>query len=324
MAYSQKETLMSAAQPTSKLAGWRTALRPRVFVASYVPMGVAAMLAIQDNVFNLPIFLLALLGVMALQTAANLINEYADFHKGAEDLKQAGQSMVIKNKLLTPNEVLAGAIFSVVLGVAIGLFMLSLDRPWLWAIGIGGVIVAIAYTAGPFPLAYYGLGEVAAGIFMGQGVVLGAYYVMQPNPAMHAEIGARLCLTALPVMFMTAAILHANNVRDLESDKAVNKRTLAVIFGREVARREYRVLIWATYISQVILVLIGWMPITTLLTLITIPDARQLIRIIDTEEDPLKLHVAQGGTAKLHGKIGLLMCIGWAVWLLLRALNIIQ
>jgi 1,4-dihydroxy-2-naphthoate octaprenyltransferase len=100
----------------------------------------------------------------------------------------------------------------------------------------------------------------------------------------------------------------------------VNKRTLAVIFGREGARIEYKLLLIACYVSQVILILLGWMPITTLLTLITIPEARRLAQVFDTETETAKLHAAQGGTAKLHGRIGLLMVLGWLLWLIGQSL----
>jgi 1,4-dihydroxy-2-naphthoate polyprenyltransferase len=304
----------TSSQPT-KLQAWYLATRPRVFTASFVPMGLAAAIAIQDGVFKPIIFFLALLGVMCLQTAANLVNEYADFRRGADELKQAGQGMTIKNKVLSPNEVLAGAIATVVAGSLIGLFLLAQSGPYLWLIGIGGVLVAITYTAGPFPLAYNGLGEIAAGIFMGPMIVLGAYYVMQPN--IDAQKGVQLSLLAFPVMFSVANILHANNIRDIEADRAVNKRTLAVRFGLPIARLEYRVLMILTYLSQVILIVITWMPITTLLTLITIPEALRLVRVIDNETDPKTLHMAQGRTAKLHGQIGFWLVLGWLAWLLI-------
>ncbi|MAU08585.1 MAG: 1,4-dihydroxy-2-naphthoate octaprenyltransferase [Anaerolineaceae bacterium] len=309
---------MNTVPKPSKREAWFRAMRPRVFVASFVPMGIGAMLAIEDGAFNPLFFILALIGVMCLQTTANLVNEYADFHRGADDLKEEGQGMAIKKMGLTPQEVLFGAIFATVAGSVIGLFLLSQSGPLLWAIGIGGVLVAITYTAGPFPLAYNGLGEVAAGIFMGPMVVLGAYYVMQPE--ISSERLIQILLVSFPVMFTTAAILHANNIRDLEADRAANKRTLAVLFGREAARVEYKLLLGACYLSQVILVIVGWMPITTLLILITIPQARRLAHIFDTETAVAPLHAAQGGTAKLHGQIGLLTVIGWVIWLVVGAL----
>lgn len=304
---------MATAQP-SKLSAWIQASRPRVFTASFVPMGLAAVIAVQDGVFNLLHFLLALIGVMLLQTTANLVNEYMDFRRGSDDLKQAGQSMALKQQLLSEQEILFGAILTTVLGSLIGLLLLSQSGSWLWWIGIGGVLIAITYTAGPFPLAYNGLGEVAAGVFMGPMIVLGAYYVMQPN--ISVAKAWELCLISFPIMFTTAAILHANNIRDLPADRAANKRTLAVLFGREIARKEYILLLAACYISQFLLILAGLMPITTLLTLLMIPKTLQLIHIFNTETDPKILHPAQGNTAKLHGQIGLLMILGWIVSLI--------
>lgn len=313
-------TEQSAATP-SKLQAWRQALRPRVFVASYVPMGVAAASALQDGVFDLFKFVLSLVGVMCLQTTANLVNEYMDHVRGSDDLKEAGQSMALKSKLLSPEEIRNGAILATVAGSLIGLYMLWQSGPWLWAIGISGVLVAITYTAGPFPLAYHGLGEVAAGVFMGPMIVLGAYYVM--DPSISAGKGLELSLLAFPIMFTTAAILHANNIRDREADAAANKRTLAVIFGLRVARLEYAVLIAACYVSQIMLVLLGlfsandsaWMPWPTLLTLLTLPRAIQLVRTFYVETEVGPLHKAQGQTAQLHGQIGLLMVVGWLLYL---------
>lgn len=305
-------------QPANKMTAWLQASRPRVFTASFVPMGLAAVIALQDGVFVWWKFLLSLLGVMLLQTAANLINEYSDYVRGSDELKVAGQSMTLKNKLLSATEIRNGAILSTLAGSLVGLFLLSQSGPWLWAIGIGGVLIAITYTAGPFPLAYHGLGEVAAGVFMGPMIVLGAYYVMAPT--ISAEKGLELSLLAFPVMFTTAAILHANNIRDIDADRAANKRTLAVRFGIEIARLEYKVLLIAAYVSQVLLILVGWMPITTLLTALLLPQVRRLIRIFDTETDVQALHAAQGGTAKLHGQFGLLQVVGWLLWILVPSL----
>lgn len=308
---------MSATVPQSKVQAWYRAVRPRVFTASYVPMGLAGIIAVQDGVFNAPIFLLALVGVMLLQTAANLINEYADYRRGADELKEAGQGMAIKQKILSPESIRNGAIITTVLGCLIGLFMLSQSGNLLWIIGIGGVLVAITYTAGPFPLAYNGLGEIAVAIFMGPAVVVGAYYVM--FPAVTNERIVELCLISLPIAFMVAAILHANNIRDMDADRAVNKRTLAVMFGIRFARGEYIFLVIGTYVVQIILVIIGILPVLTLVTLVTLPEALKLIHIFNTSREVPLMHQAQGRTAKLHGQIGLLIVVGWTLAILFGA-----
>ena len=306
---------MAPNPPLSKIRAWYQALRPRVFTATYVPMGLAGIIAIADGVFEGVPFLLALAGTLFLQSAANLINEYADYRRGADQLKQAGQGMIIKRKILEPAIVCAGAILATVAGCLIGLYLLAQSGPLLWLIGIGGVLVAVAYTAGPFPLAYNGLGEIAVAIFMGPAIVVGAYYVMSPTVS-EARL-VELCLISLPVAFMVSAILHANNIRDMEADRAVNKRTLAVIFGRRFARAEFVFLVVGAYVSQVIVVAAGLMPPLTLLTLITLPEARRLIHIFNTSTAVPLMHQAQGRSAKLHGQVGLLMVVGWSLSLVL-------
>ncbi len=299
----------------SKINAWYLALRPRVFTATYVPMGLAGIVALADGVFDATVFLLALVGTLLLQSAANLINEYADYRRGADRLKEAGQGMTIKHKILTPQSVFYGAVFTTALGCAIGLYLLSQSGPLLWLIGIGGVFVAITYTAGPFPLAYNGLGEIAVAIFMGPAIIVGAYYVMSPELS-QARIG-ELCLISLPIAFMVAAILHANNIRDMDADRAVNKRTLAVIFGIRFARAEFIFLVFGAYAAQALVVASGLLPVYSLLTLITLPEALRLTRIFNTSQAVPLLHQAQGRTAKLHGQFGLLMVVGWALSLAL-------
>ena len=295
----------------SKVNAWYQALRPRVFTATYVPMGLAGIVALDDGVFEAPVFLLALIGTLLLQSAANLINEYADYRRGADRLKEAGQGMTIKRKLLKPRTVLYGAVLTTLSGCVIGLTLLAQSGPLLWLIGIGGVLVAITYTAGPFPLAYHGLGEIAVAIFMGPAIIVGAYYVMSPEVS-QARI-VELCLISLPIAFMVAAILHANNIRDMEADRAVNKRTLAVIFGIRFARAEFIFLVIGAYVVQLLLTAAGFLPAPTLLTLITLPEALRLIHIFNTSRAVPLMHQAQGRTAKLHGQFGLLIVVGWTL-----------
>lgn len=309
---SQQPPATSQPPAVTKRQAWIRATRPRVFTAAYVPMGVAAAAALRDGVFQLLPFILALIGVMLLQTAANLVNEYYDFRRGADELKVAGQGMAIKHFGLTPREVGIGAVVSLVAGCLIGLFLVAYSGTALLWIGIGGALVAVTYTAGPFPLAYNGLGEVAAGVFMGPMIVIGAYYVMS-----RGQLAPDLWLISLPVALMVAAILHANNLRDMDADRAVNKRTLAVLLGRDFARIEYMLLVGGAYVALVLLVLFGVMPVTTLLALLTVPEARTLVHIFNTETDAATLHPAQGRTAKLHGKFGLFIVVGWLAWLLL-------
>lgn len=302
---------MIDAEKHPKLAAWYGATRPRVFTATYVPMALAGVIALQDGVFRIVPFLLALLGVLLLQTGANFINEYFDYVRGVDDKKEAGQGLTLKRKELTPNEILMGAIVTIVGGSLIGLYLLSQSGNLLWLIGIGGVLVAITYTAGPFPLAYNGLGEITVAIFMGPAIVVGAYYVMDTRVDWH------LVWASLPIAFMVAAILHANNIRDLKSDAQVNKRTLAVIFGREIANHEYAFLTLGAYVLLVGLVVLQIVPPFALIAFITLPEAWELTQTYYQTDDVPTMHQAQGRTARLHGRFGYLIALGWLVWLII-------
>jgi 1,4-dihydroxy-2-naphthoate octaprenyltransferase len=301
---------MFDAEKHPKLAAWYGATRPRVFTATYVPMALAGVIALEDGVFRIVPFLLALLGVLLLQTGANFINEYFDYTRGVDDKKEAGQSLTLKDKALTPNEILIGAIVTIIGGSLIGLYLLSQSGNLLWLIGIGGVLVAITYTAGPFPLAYNGLGEVAVAIFMGPAIVVGAYYVMDTRVDWH------LVWASLPIAFMVAAILHANNIRDLKSDAQVNKRTLAVIFGRKIANHEYAFLTLGAYGLLVGLVILQIVPPFSLIAFLTLPEAWELTQTYYQTDDVPTMHQAQGRTARLHGRFGYLIALGWLVWLI--------
>lgn len=305
---------MAALTNKSQVSAWYSAARPRTLTATYAPLGIAAALAIQDGRFNVLHFALALIGALLLQIGANLVNEYFDYVRGADALKVAGQGMTIKNNVLTPRQVLYGAILTVLLGVAIGLFLLTQTGWLLFWIGLGGVFVVVTYTAGPFPLAYNGLGELAVGIFMGPAMVLGAYYVTA------GQFSWQPVIASLPISLTVAAILHANNMRDMDADRAVNKRTLALMLGRQGAIVEYTVLMLGAYVILAGLVVARLMPPTVLIALLTLPEAWRLVGIFRTETDPAKLHPAQGRTAKLHGQFGLLIVAGWLAWLAVRTL----
>ena len=306
---------MAAGDNAGTWRAWYSAARPRTLTATLAPMALAAAMAIDHGVFDPPVFALALAGALLLQVATNLINEYADWRKGSDVYKQAGQGMTIAQGVLPPGSVKNGALVSLGGGVLAGLLLLAregpalLSSPLLW-IGVGGVLVAVCYTAGPWPLARLGLGEVAAGIFMGPLMVLGAWYVQARCLAWQA------LPASLPLAFMVAAILHANNLRDMEADRAVGKRTLAVRFGWRVARAEYLLLVSGSYVLLLLLAAVALIPWPTLLALATLPEARQLQRQVLATREVGPLHVVQGRTARLHGRFGVLLALGWllAAW----------
>jgi 1,4-dihydroxy-2-naphthoate octaprenyltransferase len=124
-------------------------------------------------------------------------------------------------------------------------------------------------------------------------------------------------LASLPVGFLVALILHANNLRDLDIDLQFGKRTMANVLGRSGARGEYYVLLGAAYLSLALMVVLGIVPWMTLITLLTVPAALRIVRIVAAETEPAALQPVLRQTARLHTRFGGLLIIGWlAAWLI--------
>lgn len=291
----------------SSLQIWYQAARPRSLTATYVPIALGGVIALQDGKFNVLFFILALIGTLALQIGANLSNEYFDYVKGVEAEKTHGLGMILKNGYLTTQQVALGAFSAFASGSLIGLYLVSQTGLLILWIGIAGVAVAVLYTAGPFALAYIGMGEIAVFIFMGPLIVLGTYYVLTEKTTDQTIIGA------LPIGFLTAAILHANNLRDLDADRVSGKKTLPVRFGRRFAQLEYVVLALGGLVMTVMLVILGQIPPTTLATFVFLPETLRLCRIATTSEDPQELHLVLVHTARLHWWFGGVYVVGWLI-----------
>jgi 1,4-dihydroxy-2-naphthoate octaprenyltransferase len=290
---------------------WWGAVRPWSYTAAVIPVLLGASIAAYDGVFRPWPVLLALVGSIAIQGGTNLMNDYFDYRKGADTPGTLSLGGSIVRGDLTPRQVFMGGMLAFGIGIAVGLYLVSLTGPFIFWLGLLSVAAGFFYTAGPFALAYVGLGEVAVFIFMGPVMVIGSYYVQAQT------VTLPVVLASIPVGFLVAAILHANNLRDLESDREIGKRTLATLLGRAGANIEYYILVGGTYLSLAVTVLLGIAPWLTLISVVTLPIAVRLMRIVAGETEPKKLHPVLRLTARLHMQFGILLVAGWAVaWLL--------
>ncbi len=290
---------------------WFITFRPWSYTAAVVPVLLGGAIAAYNGSFHLELLLLTLIGSVAIQAGTNLVNEYYDDKKGLDKVQTHGIGGFIRTGEIKAAHVLSVGIGCFALGAAIGLYLVSVAGPFILWLGVFSIAVGFLYTAGPFALAYIGMGEIAVFIFMGPVIVIGSYYVQA------RAVPLPVVLASLPVGFLVAAILHANNLRDLDFDRQFNKRTLATILGRHGAIIEYYVLIGATYLMLVVTVLLGRAPWLTLIALLTLPMAVRLLKIVSRETEPAKLQPVLRGTGQLHMRFGGLLVIGWvAAWLL--------
>ena len=286
---------------------WWGAVRPWSYTAAIVPVLLGAAVAAHEVTLNWLWLALALVGSIAIQGGTNLMNDYYDYKKGTDTPAVKGTGGALLRGDMTPEQIFWAGIIAFAVGSAIGLYFVYATGPFILWLGLCSVAVGYFYTAGPFALAYVGLGELAVFIFMGPVMVLGSYYLQQPVIALPA------IWAALPVSFVVAAILHANNLRDIDTDIINHKRTLATMLGRSGARVEFYVLVGGAFVSVLVLIALGLAPWPTLISFAMAPLAWRLMRTAATEEAAEKLHPVLRGSAVLHMRFGMLYVIGWVI-----------
>jgi 1,4-dihydroxy-2-naphthoate octaprenyltransferase len=286
---------------------WIQAIRAPSLSAAAIPVLLGVAVAARAGFFSLGRMILALAGAMAIQAGTNLINDYYDFRSGADSEQSLGPSMVIQRGLLSADQVWRGGIVAFGIGALIGLVLVYQCGWPILAIGIPSIAAGYFYTASPVSLAYMALGELTVFIFMGPAIVVGSYFVM----AMHFSSSA--IWASIPLGFLVAGILHANNIRDIESDTRHRKRTLATMLGRAGANYELIVLDAAAYLTTIFAIIEHAIPWIALAVFITIPRALDQIRIMTRESDPKRLNLGLFRSIQLHMEFGLLMIAAFLV-----------
>ncbi len=280
------------------------ALRVPTLAASVAPVLVGSALAWRDGGFRTGPALAALVGALCIQTGTNLANDLYDFRKGADTRERLGPPRVLSKGWLTPRTVRAAMIAAFAVAGLAGLYLVAAAGWPVVAIGLLSIASGVWYTAGPWALAYNALGDLFVFLFFGLVAVAGTYFVEARS------VTADAIAAALPVGALATAILVVNNVRDIDTDRAARKRTLAVVLGRGGTRAWYGLLLLAAYGVPVALVAARRATPWALLPLLTAPLAAGVAWIVWTREDGPALNGALRRTARLHALYGLLFAVG--------------
>jgi 1,4-dihydroxy-2-naphthoate octaprenyltransferase len=291
------------AENKSKFKSWILACRPKTLPAAVVPVLVGSALAVSVDMFFLPYSIVALLCALLIQIGTNFTNDLYDFLKGADSKQRKGPVRVLASGMITVNEMKIGSVLVFGLAFLLGLYLVySAGLVVLW-IGIISIIAGIIYTAGPFPLAYNGLGDLFVFIFFGIVGTMGTFYLHTQ------EFSLLSFLVSLPVGALTTNILIVNNYRDIEEDKAAGKNTLAVFLGSSFTRWEFIVLLILSYAVSIILFLEYDFSYWIFLPYITIPFTIFLVRML-FKLNGEALNKTLELTAKFAGVYGLLFSAG--------------
>lgn len=223
---------------------WFLATRPKTLSASLVPiLASVGLVRSMTNQMQWWIVLFAVLSSVCIQIGTNLVNDAMDFRKGADTENRIGPKRVTQSGIFSFRQVLIAAGIFFVFATLFGIPLVLKGGLPIVIIGILSIIMGYAYTAGPFPLAYLGLGELFVILFFGLVAVGGMYYLLTGTYSVAALI------LGIQIGFLSSVLIAINNLRDLETDKLVNKKTLAVRFGVKGSRWWLAFLIFAPYFT---------------------------------------------------------------------------
>jgi 1,4-dihydroxy-2-naphthoate octaprenyltransferase len=283
---------------------WILAARPRTLGAAIVPVAAGCALAFSAGGFDPVASVLALACAILIQIATNYFNDAIDHVKGADTASRLGPVRATSAGLLSPRSMITGGAVCLILATILAI-PLVLHGGWpILALGIVSLFLAYAYTGGPFPLAYLGLGEIFVVLFFGVFAVAGTFFLNT------LEWSVASVLAGLQIGLHSSVLLAVNNLRDLETDHAANKKTLAARFGLDFARRENASLVIAPFVLGIL-----WLPLgylwAFLLPLMTLPLAWWLARACLEAKPARETNQLLAQAAALHASFGLLLALAF-------------
>ena len=293
----------SAVEKPSKIESWLLASRPRTLLAAVVPVMVGSALAISQNKFTLILSLIALICSILIQVGTNFTNDLYDYLKGTDKEDRIGPRRVLVSGLISTSEMKLGIITVFGLAFLLGLYLVYAAGIVILIIGVISILAGLAYTAGPYPLAYNGLGDVFVFAFFGIVGTTGTYYLH-----LH-EFSLLSFLIAVPVGALITNILVVNNYRDIEEDREADKYTLAVKLGKKFTRFQFVNSIAISYLILFIIYFKYDFTYWIFLPLISLPIAVVLIKTLQTLEGE-GLNKTLELSAKYAALFGLLFSLG--------------
>ena len=288
--------------PRSPISIWLHAIRPKTLFASIAPILVGSAVARQEGGFHLLSALVALAVALLLQILANLTNDYFDYKRGA-DQDRVGPLRVMQAGLVSDRQMLTAIGITIALAIAGGLYLVYRGGWPIFILGLLAVICAVAYTGGPFPLGYHGLGDLFVFVFFGLVGVAGSAYVQTRDLTWFAIIAS------IPIACLATAIIVANNLRDIETDRAAGKQTLATRLGRMGTIREYQALFAIAFLVPLAMSFFSDVPLAWLVIPVALPLALPLVTAIQTATGPALVPVLIG-TSRLTFIFGALFAMG--------------
>jgi len=287
---------------------WVLAARPATLPAAVVPVFVGAAAAFSEGArFRGIVFLMTLICALLIQIGTNFANDYSDFVRGADHEGRLGPVRVTQSGLIDQASVKRGIIIAFGLAVLVGAYLAWIGGWPIIAIGIASVISGLAYTGGPFPLGYHGLGDLFVFVFFGIIAVTGTAYLQSGHWSMLA------LLLAIPIGLLVTNILVINNLRDLPTDIAAGKRTLATRIGDRATRAQYAVFTIVAFVIPVAIGITDPSRRLIMLPLVVLPLALRRVMTVAKGTSGRQLNPILQRTGRLLLMFGALLAAGAAL-----------
>ena len=282
---------------------WKIAARVHTLPAAVVPVAVGSALAEFDDVFRFDAFAYALIAALAIQLAANFANDASDAARGADTAERLGPPRMVALGRISSRQMWTGVFLALLVAAGAGVALTAIAGPIILVIGVVSVAAMLGYVGGPIPYGYRGLGEVFVFVFFGIVATVGSRFV-------HDMTAPRAAwLLSIPLGMLVTAILVANNFRDLDTDRAASKRTLAVILGPARTRTLFAILVYGAFPLIALFAMVGWTPMLTVFAFLLISFATGPVRIVYSKTDGPALIRALKMTARLHLWTGLVLAV---------------
>ena len=286
----------------SRLDAWMMAIRPKTLPAGAVPVVVGIAMALADGVFRPAAALVALLCALGIQVATNFINEIYDFRKGADTAERFGPTRTVAAGLISEKTMTVVSVLLLLVVFLMGLYLVYLAGWPILVVGLLSMFFAWAYTGGPFPIAYSGLGDLFVFVFFGLVAVGGTYYVQA------GEVTFPVLTAAIAPGIFSVNILLVNNIRDIDTDRKVGKMTLPARIGGGNARWLYTGLTIVAYFVPIWMWMTGY-SIWTMLSWVSFPLAVAQVTGL-FRRDGRELNAILAGTGKVMTLYGILFAAG--------------
>lgn len=290
--------------------GWRIwwrLTRPHTLTAAFVPVLLGTALSANHQPIHGLLFVSMLVASLLIQAATNMFNEYYDYARGLDNKHSVGIGGAIVRHGVKPSTVLGLGFAFLGAAVLLGVYISASSSWWIALIGLVSMAAGYFYTGGPYPIAYTPFGEITSGFFMGFVITQIAYFIQTGN------INAISVLVSIPISILIGAIMLANNIRDLDSDKKSGRKTVAILLGREKAIKLLAGMFIVSYIFILILIIAFALSPWLLITFASIPKAISAVKGFVGKTEPIQMMPAMKATAQTNTIFGFLMAISFFI-----------